>query len=125
MVVGIGVDITSIERISAVLDRFGERFWKRVLTPRERELLENRRDRAVALAGRWAAKEAAIKALRGRTGYAYQQFEILRKRGDAPRLEFQGRAVEIAADLGVVRTHVSITHDGGFAAAIVVLEGQP
>lgn len=125
MVVGLGIDIASIERIRAVLERHGDRFWRRVLTERERELLHTRRDRALALAGRWAAKEAAIKALRGKTGYAYQQFEILRARGDAPRIEFRGRAAEIAADLGVIRAHVSITHDAGFAAAVVVLEGKP
>lgn len=124
MVVGLGIDITSIERIRAVLDRHGDRFWQRVLTPKEQALLGPRKDRAVALAGRWAAKEAAIKALRGRTGYAYQLFEILRARGDAPRIEFLGRASEIAEDLGVVRAHVSITHDAGFAAAVVVLEGK-
>lgn len=125
MVVGIGIDVASIERIRAVLERHGDRFWRRVLTEREQALLQKRRDRAVALAGRWAAKEAAIKALRGRTGYAYQLFEVLRATGDAPRIEFRGRAAEIAAELGVVRAHVSITHDAGVAAAVVVLEGQP
>lgn len=125
MVVGVGIDVASIERIRAVLERHGDRFWRRVLTEREQALLRNRRDRAVALAGRWAAKEAAIKALRGRTGYRYQVFEILRAKGDAPRIEFRGRAAEIAAELGVVRAHVSITHDAGVAAAVVVLEGQP
>jgi len=125
MVVGVGIDVASIERIRAVLERHGDRFWRRVLTEREQALLGARRDRAVALAGRWAAKEAAIKALRGRTGYAYQLFEILRAKGDEPRIEFRGRAADVAAELGVVRAHVSITHDAGVAAAVVVLEGQP
>lgn len=125
MIVGLGIDIASIDRIRSVLGRYGDRFWERVLTPDERALLGRRPDRALALAGRWAAKEAAIKALRGKPGYQYQQLEILRARGDAPRIHFYGRAAEAAAELGVVRAHVSITHDAGVAAAVVVLEGQP
>lgn len=125
MIVGLGIDIASIDRIRAVLDRHGDRFWERVLTPKERELLGRRRDRALTLAGRWAAKEAAIKALRGKPGYLYQQLEILRARGDAPRIAFFGLAAEAAAELGVVQAHVSITHDAGVAAAVVVLEGKP
>ena len=59
MVVGLGIDVCSIERMQRALDRFGDRFWERVLTPSEREDLSQRVDRAAALAGRFAAKEAA------------------------------------------------------------------
>ena len=124
MILGLGIDVASIERMRAVLDRHGDRFWDRVLTPRERDVLARRRDRATALAGRWAAKEAAVKAFAGRAGAMWHDFEVDRDLSGAPQMRFGGRAAEVAARLGVVRAHVSITHDAGVAAAVVVLEGK-
>jgi holo-[acyl-carrier protein] synthase len=123
VVLGLGIDVASIERVQGVLDRHGERFWARVLTEGERSALGARRDRAAALAGRWAAKEAAIKAFSGRAGAFWHDFEVGRAPSGAPIMRFSGRAKDAAAALGVVSAHVSITHDAGVAAAVVVLEG--
>jgi holo-[acyl-carrier protein] synthase len=124
MVVGLGIDVCSIERMQQALDRFGERFRDRILTPDERTDLQQRVDRATALAGRFAAKEAAAKALGAPRDVFWHDLQI--RRGDlgAPRLELLGPAAAHGARLGVVRSLVSITHDGGVAAAVVVLEGQ-
>src|SRR5947207_3977496 len=98
--------------------------WTRVLTSSEQAVLAGRRDRAVALAGRWAAKEAAVKAFLGRAGALWHDFEVRRGVLGEPEMHFQGRAALVADRLGVVRALVSITHDAGIAAAVVVLEGS-
>ena len=123
MILGLGIDVASIDRMRAVLDRHGERMWTRILTPIEQTALGQRRDRATALAGRWAAKEAAVKAFLGTAGALWHDFEVRRSPSGAPEMHFQGRAALAAARLGVVRAFVSITHDAGVAAAVVVLEG--
>jgi holo-[acyl-carrier protein] synthase len=124
VILGLGIDVASIERMSRVLERHGERLWKRVLTDREQTALARRRDRATALAGRWAAKEAAVKAFLGRAGALWHDFEVRRGLLGEPEMCFQGRAAEVAERLGVARAFVSITHDAGVAAAVVVLEGS-
>ena len=123
MILGLGIDVASIDRMRAVLDRHGERMWTRILTPLEQATLGHRRDRATALAGRWAAKEAAVKAFLGRAGALWQDFEVRRGASGEPEMHFQGRAAVTAQRLGVARALVSITHDAGVAAAVVILEG--
>ena len=123
MILGLGLDVASIERMRAVLDRHGDRMWTRILTPIEQAALGARRDRATALAGRWAAKEAAVKAFSGKAGALWHDFEVRRAPSGAPEMFFRGRAALTAARLGVARAWVTITHDAGVAAAVVVLEG--
>lgn len=123
MILGLGIDVASVGRVQGVLDRHGDRFWTRVLTATEQAQLARRRDRAVALAGRWAAKEASVKAFGGRAGALWHDFEVTRGPLGEPTMHFHGRAAVVAARLGVGRTLVSITHDAGVAAAVVILEG--
>ena len=124
MIVGIGIDVCSVERMKDALERFGDRFWTRILTPGEQADLAPRvADRATALAGRFAAKEAAAKALGAPRDVWWHHLEVRRDGFGAPVLQFHGPAVAHEARLGVVRRLVSITHDAGVAAAVVVLEG--
>ena len=122
MIVGLGIDVTSIERQRTALERFGDRIWQRILTEGERADLATRPDRALALAGRFAAKEAAAKALGGQPDVWWQEVEIRSGARGAPQLTFLGAAREHAKRLGVSRISLSITHDAGVAAAVVVLE---
>jgi holo-[acyl-carrier protein] synthase len=122
MIVGLGLDVCSTARVAAALDRFGDRFWERILSPKEREDLAQRADRATALAGRFAAKEAAKKALAGAPGVGWHQLRVRGGGREAPELELVGRARRLADERGVVRAHLSITHDAGVAAAVVILE---
>jgi holo-[acyl-carrier protein] synthase len=124
MVVGLGIDVASLARIKTALERFGDRFWERILTENERADLARRPDRAVALAGRFAAKEAAAKALGGQPDVWWHEIEIRPDSRGAPQLEFLGPALVHAERLGVRRILVSITHDAGVAAAVVVLDGS-
>ncbi len=126
MVIGLGIDVASIARVKRSLDRFGDRLWDRILTPRERvELGQRRADRAAALAGRFAAKEAFSKALGAPRDVWFQDVEVCRGPLGAPRLTLYGPATERARKLGVARSLVSITHDAGVAAAVVILDTEP
>jgi holo-[acyl-carrier protein] synthase len=124
MVVGLGIDVASVERIRVALSRFGDRFWQRILTQNEQADLATRPDRALALAGRFAAKEAAAKALGGQPDVWWHDVEIRPDPRGAPRLEFLGPGRVHAERLGVRRILVSITHDAGVAAAVVVLDSE-
>jgi holo-[acyl-carrier protein] synthase len=124
MIVGTGVDITEVQRIQRALDRFGERFLKRVFTPEEIRYCTGRPNGAERLAARFAAKEAGMKAigtgLRG--GVTWKDVEVVRQRGQRPYLQFHGRAAEFAAALGCRRTHLSLSHTRDQAIAHVILE---
>lgn len=125
MVIGIGIDVAGIARFAAALERYGDKFWERILTPRERmDLAERRADRATALAGRFAAKEALSKALGAPRDVWWHDVEIQAGKLGAPSLHLSGPALLHAQRLGANRFHVSITHDAGVAAAIVVLEAE-
>jgi holo-[acyl-carrier protein] synthase len=125
MVVGLGIDVASIDRVARALERYGQRFAERVLTSREQADIQQRMgDRAMAVAGRFAAKEAAFKALGGPRDVGWHQLEIRRPTGGAPELVLHGPAVVRARSLGVTRQLVSISHDGGVACAVVLLEQE-
>lgn len=124
MVVGLGIDVASVERIRVALARFGDRLWRRILTENERADLATRPDRALALAGRFAAKEAAAKALGGQPDVWWHDVEIRPDSRGAPQLELLGTGLAHAERLGVRRILVSISHDAGVAAAVVVLDGR-
>lgn len=125
MILGLGIDVIEVSRIAEALARHGASFEARVYTDAERASCATRGDRILALAARFAAKEACFKALG--TGWAegvgFRDVEVLREGNQAPRLELHGEAARRAASSGVVRTHVSLTHQPGIAAAVVVLEG--
>jgi len=121
--VRIGLDLAEVARVSEILARWGERFLRRVFLPGE-VLRGRRHPRAFAehVAGRFAAKEAAMKALgTGWRGVAFREIFVGRERSGKPRVEFRGRALERARALRVVAAEVSITHTAVTAAAVVVL----
>ena len=122
MIVGLGIDICEIERIRRNLRRYGARFMDRVLTPQERAYCEKRKDAAVPCAARFAAKEAAIKALGGPGGLRWSDIEIVPAEDGPPRLILRGVGEQTAGRLGATRSHLTITHDAGVAAAVVILE---
>ncbi len=121
MIVGIGLDVCSIDRMRKALDRHGDRFFSRICSDAERQDLE-RSDRAMSLAGRFAAKEACAKALDGAPGVGWHDVEIRRSASGRPQMILAGAAQALATRVGAVRWHVSITHDAGIAAAVVILE---
>ena len=124
MIVGLGVDITEVDRMEAAIARRGRAFLIRLFTPAEILYCERHRCSAERFAGRFAAKEAAMKALG--TGWArgvrWVDIEVVREPSGKPTLKLAGAAREIAASLGVKHIAVTITHDGNTALAQVIFE---
>ena len=125
MIIGMGVDLAEVERIKAAIERNGEGFLKRVYTAAEREYCEGFRNKYERYAGRFAAKEAAMKALGTgwRRGVRWVDFEVVRELGGRPTVRLDGEAKKIAAELGVLRIALSITHTESQALAQVIFEG--
>ncbi len=126
MIVGIGTDVCSVERVAGVLARHGERFVARILTPPERERYERTRDKAGHLAKRFAAKEAFSKAIG--TGihppFKWHSIALGRDPRGKPLIVPSADMARHLESLGVVRAHVSLTDDQDVAMAFVVLEGR-
>ncbi len=124
MIVGIGIDIVEIRRIGAMRERHGDRFYTKILLPDEIEYCLARKNSDQHFAARFAAKEAGMKALGTgwSMGVGFKSIEVVRAQDSPPRLVFHGKAVELAERLGVVRTHLSLTHSEQYAVAQVVLE---
>lgn len=123
MIRGIGLDMIEIERIGRAVAQ--GRFRERVFSPAERDRLDRRGWRAETSAGRFAAKEAAAKALGTGIGKVrWVDIEVLDDGAGRPRITLHGEAARAAETLGVTRMWVSITHDRGRAAACVIAEGD-
>jgi holo-[acyl-carrier protein] synthase len=126
MILGLGMDVVEIGRIARILEGplgRSARFLERCFTQGERDYCDGRRDRAGRYAARFAAKEAAVKALGAPPGVTWTDVELERGEG-APALRLHGAARAAADRLEVTRVHVTLTHDAGVAAATVVLEGK-
>src|SRR3981081_2685144 len=117
-----GVDIAEVERIQGAIERYGEVFLRRVYTTREREYCERFKNRYERYAARFAAKEAAMKALGTgwRRGVKWVDFEITREASGKPTLLLRGVARAIADRLGVKHIAITITHTEELALAQVI-----
>ena len=126
MVLGIGMDLVEIARIERMLSEKGDHALQRLFTPREVEYAQRRPNPAQHFAARFAAKEAAYKALSGEDEVAravgWRDIEVVPAGDGRPTLIFHGAAARRAAQLGVARALVTLTHTDGVAGAMVVLE---
>ncbi len=125
MIAGIGIDLVDVQRVRRLIDRKGERALQRLFTDGERAYADTHPEPARQLAARVAAKEAAFKALAGNAlarSIGWRELEVVACANRSPLLLLHGRALDRAAELGVVRIHLSITHTDLTAAAFVVAE---
>ena len=124
MIIGLGVDIAEVPRIQAAIEGRGQRFLDRVFTPNEIAYCERFKNKFERYAGRFAAKEAAMKALGTgwRRGIRWVDLEVVREQGGRPTISLAGEAAKIAAQLGVKRISLSITHTQSEALAQVIFE---
>ncbi len=126
MTVGTGIDIAETQRIEQALERHGDRFSRKIFTPSEIAYCERFKNKAERYAARFAAKEAAFKALG--TGWAngirWLDVEISHQASGKPELLLSGRARELANQLGVTRAVVSISHANRYVVAQVILESN-
>ncbi|HUI44048.1 MAG TPA: holo-ACP synthase [Terriglobia bacterium] len=126
MIVGIGVDLVETARIGEGLERHGDRFIRRLYTPGEIDYCEKFKNRAERYAARFAAKEAAFKALGTgwREGVRWLDVEVTNLPSGKPELLLHGRAGELAKQLGVSRMAISISHADHYAVVQVVFESN-
>ena len=124
MILGTGVDIAEVSRIRDSIERFGDRFLRRIFTDGEIRYCERKATRFESYAARFAAKEAGMKALG--TGWSrgvrWRDIEVVRPKGQRPTIQFHGEAAAIAARLGTKNVALSITHTSEEALAHVILE---
>ena len=124
MIVGTGVDLCEVDRMRAAIERHGQRILARVFTTREIAYSERKANRYERYAARFAAKEAAMKALGTgwRGGLGWRDLEVTNLASGRPTLAFHGKAAEFAKSLGVRTISLSLTHTAGQALAMVILE---
>jgi holo-[acyl-carrier protein] synthase len=124
MIFGVGIDLVNIPRMEAALNRWGDRFLRRVFTEQEVEICFQRAYPAASFALRFAAKEAFSKAigLGMRKGIRWRDIEVLHLPGGRPTLNLKGRSSETCKEKGITRLHLSLTDEGDYGAAVVILE---
>lgn len=124
MIVGLGIDMVRIDRVWRVLQRKGDRALARLFTPAEAARCRASKHPPESFAARFAAKEAFYKALGTGWGIggAWTDVEVVSAPTGAPAIAVTGRAARIAAERGVARIHLTMTHTHDTAAAVVVLE---
>ena len=124
MIVGLGLDIAEIDRIEAAITRHGASMLERLFTPEEVAYCEKHKNKFERYAGRFAAKEATMKALG--TGWSrgvrWRDVEVIREPTGKPTLRLEGVARQVADQLGVKNISLTITHSGNLALAEVIFE---
>lgn len=124
MIAGIGVDIAETKRFTALYEKYGDRFVQRILTTGEYQQMKKRSHPDRFLASRFAAKEAAVKALG--TGFdrgvGYKSIEVKNDRFGKPGLVFRGEALAIIQNMHIDSAHLSISDEKHYVVAMVVLE---
>jgi len=124
MIVGTGIDLEDVNRIRAAIERHGDHFINRIYTAAEVAYVEGKKNRFERYTARFAAKEAAMKALGTgmQRGVFFHNFEVRNGLYGRPELCLSGRAAEISAQLGVRSVQLSLTHTASHGMAIVILE---
>lgn len=125
MIRGLGIDLVAVSRIEEAARRHGERFLKRIFTESEVAYCARHPQPARHWAARFAAKEAGMKALGTgwSAGITFKSIEVVNLASGQPTLVLHGASAERARAMGATNAMVTITHDGGFAMACVVLDG--
>jgi holo-[acyl-carrier protein] synthase len=124
VIVGTGVDLAEVPRIKASIERYGEKFIRRIYTAAEIAYVERKANKFERYAARFAAKEAGMKAIGTgwRRGVTWQDFEVANLPSGKPTLRFHGVAARFAEALGVKNVSLSITHTAELGMAHVILE---
>jgi holo-[acyl-carrier protein] synthase len=124
MIYGIGVDIVNIGRMERVIEKWGDRFIQRVFTPAEMDLCLSRPSPIPAFSMRFAAKEAFSKAMGTgmKKGVRWRDIEVFHYPGGRPGLRLHGRSSERCSEENITGFHLSMSDDGGYGVAMVILE---
>ena len=126
MILGTGIDLAEVDRIRAAVERYGDKFIRRIYTPAEIAYVQRKANKYERYAARFAAKEAGMKAIGTgwRHGITWHDFEVTNLASGRPTISFHGAAARFAAAMGVKRAHLSLTHTAQFGQAFLILEGD-
>jgi holo-[acyl-carrier protein] synthase len=126
MIVGLGIDLVEVARLRSAMEKFGERFLKRVLCPEEIRYCESHRDPAPFVAGRFAAKEAIAKAFGTGIGreLGWLDMEVGHQESGAPFVILHGGGPQLLAARGAQKVHLSLSHTEHHATAVAILEAS-
>lgn len=122
MIYGIGIDLVKIERMKGVVNKWGEKFLRRVFTENEITYCYEKKDPSLSLAVRFAAKEALIKAMGAKVAIALTEIEVVNHAGGKPVLQATGRLEQFIADNSIRQMHLSLSHEREYGIACVLLE---
>jgi len=124
MIFGVGADIVQISRMRELLAKHGRRILEKIFTASEIEDSRKRSDKEIFLAGRWAAKEAASKALLCGIGSqcSWKDISVSNNKNGAPSLKLKGNALKRAKKNSITRIHLSISHEKDYAVGFVIME---
>ncbi|QNO14576.1 holo-ACP synthase [Alkalicella caledoniensis] len=121
MIIGVGVDLIEISRIKKVVEARGDKLLERLFTERELEVMSRKHE---TIAGRFAAKEAVVKALGVGIGIiSWKDIEIIKDKLGKPKIYLTGAAARRRKTMGIIKMHLSISHSKSQAVAYVVAEG--
>lgn len=125
-IIGIGTDITECLRIARMIERHGELFIDRIYTPEEIKYCQSRKQATQHFAGRWAAKEAILKALGTgwQRGISWRNMEIRNEPGGKPIVAVRGGVKDVVEELGIAEIQISISHCRSHATALAVAVGK-
>ncbi len=122
MIYGIGIDIVKNERIKNAVDKWGDKFLKRIFTDKELDYCFSKYQPYVSLAARFAAKEALIKAVSSISLISLKEIEVIQDKNGKPLLNFHNRIKEIIQNLSIANNHLSLSHEQEYSIAMVILE---
>ena len=124
MVSGIGIDMVRNSRIEGLVEKWGEKFLRKVFTDEEISDGGKAKNRNITYAANYAVKEAFVKALGTgfRRGIKFHNIEVRRNKLGKPFIDLRGSTKEIAEERGLTRIHTTISHDGEYSVAVVILE---
>ena len=126
MIIGCGIDLVSIKRIENIVRRWGDNFICRIFTPLEQEYCEKKGNKYQSYAGKFAAKEALLKALGlGLRGVNWKEIEVINDNLGQPIIKTSGRLKGITSNKKVDKYFLTISHTKEYALAEVILEGPP
>ncbi len=122
MIYGIGIDIVSVGRIKRAVDRWGDRFLRRVFTEREIDYSYKKKEPSLSLSARFAAKEAVIKAIGSEIHVAMTDIEVMNRGSGQPFIEVKGRLRTFFEERSIKCVHLSMSHEREYSVACVVVE---
>ena len=124
MVVGLGIDIIQNNRIETIIQKWGDKFLKKIFTDNELKLINKHQEKIQRYASNFAAKEAAVKALGTgfRNGIRFRNIELKRDSFGKPFIELAGSTKTFADNRGVNKIHTTISHEKEYSVAVVIFE---